>query len=106
MEMHTWESLGTFAGASAATLLLVQYLKLPLDKLVHIPTRLVVLVVAFLILLAAHAFGTGRIDVRQIPLLFLNAVLVSLSAMGAYEASFSKAASQGERADAFDDQED
>ena len=96
MEMHTWESLGTFAGATAATLLIVQYLKLPLNNLIHIQTRIVVLLVAFLILLAAHAFNTKTVDPQEIPLLLVNAFLVALSAMGAYETSFAKIEDQGD----------
>ena len=39
-EPFTWEYLATIAGATAATLLIVQQLKLPLDKLWKIPTRI------------------------------------------------------------------
>ncbi len=86
-ELYTWATLGTFAGASAATLLVVQYLKVPLDKLAHIPTRLLVLLVAFLILVAAHTFG-GGFAWQDLPLMLVNAFLVALTAMGAYENTF------------------
>ena len=37
----SWEQLATIAGATLATLLIVQLLKLPLDKVWKIPTRIV-----------------------------------------------------------------
>jgi len=35
---YTWEYLATLAGATAATLLIVQFLKVPLDKVWKIPS--------------------------------------------------------------------
>ena len=86
--MYTWDVLGTLSGATAATLLIVQYLKVPLDRLMCIRTRIVVLVVAFLILMAGKAFSGGTIVWSDVPLLLVNAFFVGLAAMGAYENTF------------------
>ena len=79
-----WASIGTFSGAVAATVFVVQLLKLPLDKVWKIPTRLVAYLVALAILVAAKVFG-GGITWEGLALCLINAVLVSLSAMAAYE---------------------
>ncbi len=86
---YTWEALGSVAGATAATLVIVQYLKVPLDKWMHIPTRLLVFIIALLILGGARGFTAG-ISPSDIPLMLLNAVVVALAAMGTYEISFAR----------------
>ena len=88
-EPFTWEYLATIAGATVATLLIVQLLKLPLDKVWKIPTRIVVYVIALLILLLATLF-TGSLTVQSGVLTAVNAVIVALAAMGAYEVTFRK----------------
>ncbi len=85
----TWESLATIGGATSATLLIVQYVKAPLDRWHHIPTRLITLIVAFAILCAARAYTVG-IEWLDVPLILLNSFVVALAAMGAYEVSFAK----------------
>ena len=85
----TWESLATIAGATLATLLFVQLLKLPLDKVWKIPTRIVVYVIALIILLLATLF-TGSLTVESGVLTAVNAMIVALAAMGAYEITFRK----------------
>ena len=60
MQAHSWESLGTMAGATAATLMIVQLIKAPLDKIWKLPTRLVVYLVALMLLLAARGFTGGN----------------------------------------------
>ena len=82
--LFSWGELGTLAGATAATLLIVQFAKLPLDKIWKIPTRLLVLVVAFIILLCAQIFTAG-LSPESLPLIVLNSFLVAAAAMGAYE---------------------
>lgn len=84
---YTWESLATIGGATSATLLIVQYVKVPLDRWFHIPTRLVVLLIALVLMTAAKAYTTG-LSWQDVPLIVINAFLVSLAAMGAYEVSF------------------
>ena len=79
----------TLAGATAATLLIVQFAKLPLDRGWKIPTRLLVLVVAFLILLCAQIFTAG-LSPESLPLIVLNSFLAAAAAMGAYEVALSR----------------
>lgn len=88
-EPFTWEYLATIAGATLATLLIVQLLKLPLDKVWKIPTRLVAYVIALIILLLATLFTSG-LTVNSALLVAVNAVIVALAAMGAYEITFRK----------------
>ena len=86
---YDWMQLGTVPGAIAATLLIVQYCKLPLDNVWKLPTRLVVLILAFGILVAAKAFTDG-ISQGDWILIGINTFVVALGAMGAYEVSFGK----------------
>lgn len=85
----TWEQLATIAGATLATLLVVQLLKLPLDKVWKIPTRIVVYVIAFAIMILATHFTAG-ITGQNAALAAINAVIVALAAMGSYELTFAK----------------
>jgi hypothetical protein len=86
---YTWEQLATIPGAIAATLLIVQYLKFPLDKVWKIPTRFLVLIIAFGLMTLARGMVE---DLRwiDVPLIAINAFVVALAAMGAYEVSFKK----------------
>lgn len=86
---YNWPQLATIAGATAATLLIVQYVKLPIDKVWHIPTRAVVYAIALLIMIAAQAFGAG-LTLQIIPLIAINAFVVALAAMGSYELTFNR----------------
>lgn len=85
----TWEQLATIAGATLATLLVVQLLKLPLDKVWKIPTRIVVYVIALAIMFLATHFTAG-ITGQNAALAAINAVIVALAAMGSYELTFAK----------------
>ena len=89
-EPFTWEYLASIAGATVATLLVVQLLKLPLDRVWKIPTRIVVYFFALVILEVATYFTTG-ITVNTGILAAVNAVIVALAAMGGYEMTFKKA---------------
>lgn len=86
VEPFTWQYLATILGATAATVLIVQWLKLPLDRVWKIPTRIVVYVIALIIIELATYFTSG-LTVESAILTALNAVIVTLAAMGAYEAS-------------------
>ena len=88
-EPFTWEYLATIAGATLATTMIVQLLKLPLDKVWKIPTRIVVYFIALVILLLATAFTIG-LNLNNGLLTVFNAVIVALAAMGAYEITFKK----------------
>ena len=85
----TWAQLATIGGASMATMLIVQILKLPLDKVWKIPTRIIVFVIAFIVLILATYFTTG-LDANTALLTVINAVIVALTAMGGYEITFAK----------------
>ena len=85
----TWAQLATIGGASMATMLIVQILKLPLDKVWKIPTRIIVFVIAFIVLILATYFTTG-LDASTALLTVVNAVIVALTAMGGYELTFAK----------------
>lgn len=88
-EPVTWEQLATIGGAAMATLLIVQLLKLPLDKIWKIPTRIVVFFIAFVVLVLATYFTKG-LTWNTALLTVINAVIVALTAMGAYELTFAK----------------
>lgn len=81
----TWPNLATFSGAVAAVVFLVQFLKVPLDTLKKMPTRIVVYAVSFIVLLAAKAFSDQAFSLDMVALCAVNAVLVALSAMSLYE---------------------
>ena len=85
----TWAQLATIGGAAMATLLIVQLLKLPLDKVWKIPTRIIVFVIAAIILTLATYFTQGLTWNTAI-LTLINAVIVALTAMGGYELTFAK----------------
>lgn len=81
----SWDTLGTFAGATAAVVLIVQFLKVPVEKLTKVSTRILVYVVSLILLLAA-AFFTGKaFTIDSIALCVFNAFLVALSSMSLYE---------------------
>ena len=86
---YTWEYLATIAGATAATLLIVQFLKLPIDKVWKIPTRIIAYVIALIIVILAQYFTTG-LDAQRALLCVINAFVVALAAFGAYDLTFAK----------------
>jgi len=88
-EPLTWAYLATIAGATAATLIIVQFLKVPLDRIWKIPTRAFVYFVALVLLLAGTYFTTG-LTVNTACLTAVNAVIVALTAYGSYEITFHK----------------
>lgn len=88
-EPFTWEQLATIAGATMATLLIVQLLKLPLDKVWKIPTRIIAYVIALIVMIVATHFTIG-LTWSNAGLAAINAVIVALAAMGAYEMTFAK----------------
>ena len=88
-EPVTWEYLVTIAGASLMTLLIVQFIKAPLDKLWKVPTAFVAYMIALAILIAAHTMTVGM-SVNTFLLCVLNAFIAATSAMGMYEKTFRK----------------
>lgn len=85
----SWELLGTFSGAVAAVVFIVQLLKLPLDKVWRVPTQYIVYVVSFAVLALAQHFVLGGLTWDTLALVLLNSVLVALSAMSLYEQAIS-----------------
>ena len=88
-EPLTWAYLATIAGAAAATLLVVQYAKVQLDKVWKIPTRLFVYIVALIFMLLGTSFTTG-LTVDTALLTAVNALVAAITAYGAYEITFKK----------------
>ena len=87
-QAYDWASLGTIAGATAATLMIVQLIKAPLDRLWKLPTRLIVYLIAFALMMMAQYFAGGGLTWESALLSAVNAVMVALSAYGAYELTF------------------
>ena len=85
----TWAQLATIGGAAMATMLIVQLLKLPLDKVWKIPTRIIVFLIAAIVLILATYFTQGLTWDTAL-LTVINAVIVALTAMGGYELTFHK----------------
>ena len=81
----SWPTLATFSGAVAAVVFLVQFLKVPLDNLKKVPTRIIVYIVSFAVLLVAKIFTEPQFSVETVALCLVNAILVALSAMSLYE---------------------
>lgn len=82
-QFFTWETLATLAGCAAATSIVTQLVK---DALKKIPTQLVSYIIALLILTAATAATGSASDWTGWAIVPLNAVIVSLSANGAFAA--------------------
>jgi len=80
----TWDSLTTYGGAALVTALAVHGLRyIPL--LQRIPGRLLAYVVSLVILVAAQTVMHG-FHVRAVLLCLINALVVSFSANGGYDA--------------------
>ena len=92
----SWEQLATIAGAALATMLIVQLLKLPLDRVWKIPTRIIVFLIAAVVMLLATYFTQG-LTWNTALLTVLNAVVAALTAMGGYELTFAKLEHKGEK---------
>ena len=88
-EPVSWDQLATIAGAAMATMLIVQLLKLPLDKVWKIPTRIIVFLIAAIVMLLATYFTKG-LTANTALLTLMNAVIAALTAMGGYELTFHK----------------
>ena len=79
----TWGTLGTYAGAVAATSLFTQFLKeTALFK--PLPTRIFSYIIAALILVGV-TIASGAASLGGIGLALINAVVVSLAANGAFD---------------------
>jgi cell division protein FtsW (lipid II flippase) len=94
-EFMTWEMLATSGGAVLVTLLVVQFLKLPIDKVWKVPTRFLVYLIALILLILYEVVTVGVLTFPRIPLIALNAITVTLGALGAYELTFKKLEGSG-----------
>lgn len=83
-EFFTWETLVTYAGATAATALITQIFK-GVGFIEKIPTRLFSYAIALIVLLGATFFTSG-LTWQSAALCVINAVVVSLASNGAFDA--------------------
>lgn len=81
-DFFSWQTLATFAGASAATAIVTQFFK---DVFQKLPTQWLSYIFAVAILYAATYF-TGKLTLASAAIVPLNAVLVALASNGAYSA--------------------
>lgn len=83
-EFFTWQTLATYAGATAATAVFTQLFK-GLGFIAKIPTQIFSYIIALVILVAATLASPGWAW-ADLALCLLNAAVVSLASNGAYEA--------------------
>ena len=93
-EFFSWQMLATFAGATAATGILTQFLKNLIPKL---PTQWLSYLLALVLLCAATAAIGDFTDWTSWAILPLNAALVSMASNGAFAAVKRAAASLPEK---------
>lgn len=79
----TWDVLLTFGGCVAGTALLTEFLKKQLPK---INPQIVSFVLAAMLLIVGH-IATGTFAWAELPLYLINAVAVSLSSNGGFDAA-------------------
>ncbi|HBC94856.1 MAG TPA: hypothetical protein DCZ10_18640 [Pelotomaculum sp.] len=95
-DLFTYATLGTLAGAVAATVLVVDSIK-GFGFLKRFSTRCLVVVVAEgIVFLADIAAGSFRI--KNVPLCILNGLLVAASAMGSWQVIHDRLFGGSERA--------
>lgn len=85
----TWTYLATITGTATLTLLIVQFIKAPLDKMWKIPTRVLAYVIALAVMLVSTAFTVG-LTIDSALLTAANAFLAAMAAYGEYEVTFGK----------------
>jgi len=81
-DFFTYATLGTLAGTITATTLIVQYIK-DLKPFKQIPTRLLVLIVSFTIILITSLIKK-QFSIKNIPLYLINSLLAATSAIGSW----------------------
>ncbi|ADL07416.1 hypothetical protein [Thermosediminibacter oceani] len=82
MEMFTYDFLSTLTGTVTATVLVVEFLK-ELGPIKKIPTRWVVFAVSEMIVIIT-SIARGNFGIINLPLYFLNGLLVTTLAMGSW----------------------
>lgn len=78
-----WNMLGTYAGATVAVMLFVEFTK-ELPGIKAIQTRLWAYIMAVVVLILSTVF-TGKVDAPTIFLCLFNAVIVAMAAVGGYD---------------------
>ena len=84
-DKFSWEYLVTTGGAAIFVYFVVQFAKAPLDKVWHIPTRLLVYILCLATLLVANAFLNHGLTVEMVALSVFNALISAYGAYGMYE---------------------
>ena len=83
--LFSWSTLSTVGGAAAFVLMITQFFRSGIKKLVKVPMHFFMLVVSFLTLLGAHILGPGEsVRLADIPMLIGNSFVVATSAYGTY----------------------
>lgn len=79
----TWADLASYAGATIAVLIIVQFTK-DLPGIVKIPTRVWAYILSVVLLVLATVFTADKITPSDIALCFVNAVILAMTAVGSY----------------------
>lgn len=90
-----WGFLATISGCTAATVLISQFVKFPLDKCWKIPTKCLVYFIALAISVIAGYFTNHCMNLEGVVLSILNSFIVAAAAYGTYELSFKKIEKKG-----------
>lgn len=85
------KDLGTYGGIVLAVTVIVQFIKRDLDRIRKVPTRYIVLLISWGLLLTHRAI-TGEMTAGGIFLDFVNGFLVALAAMGTHQVAKSNMA--------------
>lgn len=80
----TLATLGSFGGVVFTVTVVSQFLKGVIDKVLKVPTRLLVLCVSWVVLMGYRHVITGALHADGIFLDILNGFMVSLTAMGTH----------------------
>ena len=84
-----WGYLATVGGAAAFALVVVQFIKAPLDKIWRVPTRAVVYVLC-VVGMTAGTYFTSEFTLGSIMIIPINSIVAAFAAMGAYDVTFKK----------------
>lgn len=95
-EWITLSTIGTFSGAVCMVTIIVQFFKGLLDQYLYLPTRLLALICAWVVLLGHRYVTTGAIPFEGLYLDVLNGFLVALAAIGTHAVAKDMFTSGGE----------
>lgn len=79
----TWGDLASYGGAVMAVLIITEFTK-DLPGIRRVPTRLWAYLMALVLLTAATVFTVEGLKAEDILLCFVNAVIVSMAAVGSF----------------------